>query len=148
MGKTSLSLPDEMLMELELAAEKNGRTFSGEVRFRLVELDLLKTTPVALSESASANEILRKKKIAEGIPLVKVASDLEIANGAGWFPSLAANTETGRNTETAKKRPEITDGAVELIKGFWRERFDNVGDAIIEAEQKGWKEGEYEIKPL
>jgi len=57
MGKTSLSLPDEMLIELELAAEKNGRTFSGEVRFRLVELDILKTTGVAKITTEATKEI-------------------------------------------------------------------------------------------
>lgn len=41
MGKRTISLPDEMLMELDLAVEASGRSFSGEIRFRLERLGLL-----------------------------------------------------------------------------------------------------------
>lgn len=81
------------------------------------------------------------EKIASKIPGVKKANEVMLPIKPGTHPMDEV-------TKIAKKRPKETVEEVELIKGFWRETFDCVGDAIIEAEQKGWKKGEYTIKPL
>lgn len=81
------------------------------------------------------------EKIASKIPGVKKAIDLD-SNPVGDWPVK------GMVSKSAKSRPEDSGGRVELVKGFWRDTYDSVGDAIIEAQQRGWKEGEYTIKPL
>jgi len=255
MGKTSLSLPDEMLMELELAADKNGRSFSGEVKFRLIELELMRAlrepTGVAKDTVAGTKEysgkidgadvrmlsvsdpdfkvqvsdpvnyggsdngggyggslgdsekkssgttegwnmrdglvgptvkvdglpgvdfpvktvdfgidsvkdfekmskVEKSKKIAMSIPGVVVASevpekpyDLHGAIIDSMKPKQDAILK--EMVKSAKKRPEITEGRVELIKGFWREEYPSQAAAMIEVATKGWKEGEYQIKPI
>lgn len=267
MGKRTISLPDEILMGLDLAAEQSGRTFSGEIRFRLAELDLRRLgsptgvaenrvdcsegyreiiaeqlasgghtsggVPVGAEAEALLGEIEKKlepakgaieaaldsiiltgrgevfvsndgvfekkpapkeatggglkevpdnyfkekpfksfmkgekgkfegvselaKKIAKDVPGVKVASEFK-APAADEMPDLSKLSEPVISAKpgglaesivkSAKKRPVETEGRVELVKGFWRETFDSVGDAMVEVAQKGWKSGEYTIKPV
>lgn len=212
MGVKAISLPDELIKELEEAAKRGNRGFSAEVRMRCeayptgvaedrldsgdeisgeaekpitakVDTEVVKLSDVMPDEVArwvvgpnvepvptrpfrsfmkgekgkfeGVSELA--KKIAKDVPGVKVASEFK-APAADEMPDLSKLSEPVISAKpgglaesivkSAKKRPVETEGRVELVKGFWRETFDSVGDAMVEVAQKGWREGEYTIKPV
>lgn len=81
------------------------------------------------------------KKMAKGVPVVKVASEVKLPLKPGTHPMDEV-------TKSAKKRPKDTGEKFELIKGFYRETFDSIGDAMAEVDVRGWKPDEYQLKPV
>lgn len=80
----------------------------------------------------------------------------QLEQGCRWVISEIETTihegtitpEDVKALKSAKKRPDEPSGQVELVKGFWRERFPSEAAAKIKAAEMGWKPDEYEIKPV
>lgn len=200
MGVKAVSLPDELIKELEYAAKLGNRGFSAEVRMRCEAYP----TGVAKVGLVSGNEFLGIRIEEAGLTRVVEAEKSDGAKigawpvegmvepvrdkrrGLGFIPPASSSGKFNEESKLAKKRPSLSEGMnpdtdavlgelckeadkninehalgilgksrpeesggrVELVKGFWRDTFSSKKMAILHADQMGWKEGEYTIKPL